>query len=63
MESAILSGNSKKDLQLLIALAEKLGIKARILSKEEFEDYHLGKAIEEGETKSYVDTAAFLESL
>ncbi|HCN85212.1 MAG TPA: hypothetical protein DIT07_16580 [Sphingobacteriaceae bacterium] len=63
MESAILSGKSKKDLQLLVELAEKLGIKARILSAEEKEDLVLGKAIKEGRTGEIIDTDEFLKSL
>ena len=63
MESAILSTESKKDLQLLIELAEKIGIKARILNKEEAEDFSIGKAIEEGRTGEMIDTEDFLNSL
>jgi hypothetical protein len=63
MESAILSGNSKKDIQLLITLAEKMGIKARFLSKENIEDFVLAEAIKEGETGELIDTEDFLNSL
>jgi len=63
MESAILSGKSKKDLKLLVELAEKLGIKARLLSNEEREDLVLGKAINEGRTGELIDTDEFLKSL
>ena len=63
MESAIISGKSKKDIQLLISVAEKMGIKATLLTKEEREDFALAKAIDEGKTGEYVDTAEFLNSL
>ena len=63
MESAIISGNSKKDIQLLVAVAEKMGIKARLLTKDDLEDLALAKAIDEGKTGEYVATAEFLESL
>ena len=63
MESAIISGKSKKDIQLLITVAEKMGIKAKFLSKEELEDIGLGKAILEGKTGEFVDTDEFLKSL
>lgn len=63
MESAIISGKSKKDIQLLITVAEKMGIKAKLLSKEEMEDIGLGKAILEGKTGELVDTDEFLKSL
>ena len=63
MESAIISGSSKKDIQLLITLAEKMGIKAKFLSKEEIEDFGMAKAIKEGKTGEFVDTDEFLNSL
>lgn len=63
MESAIISGNSKKDIQLLITIAEKMGIKAKFLSKEDIEDFGMGKAIIEGKTGELIDTEEFLKSL
>ena len=63
MESAILTGNSKKDIKLLITLAEKMGISAKFLSKDDLEDLGLGKAIIEGKTGEFVDTDEFLKSL
>jgi hypothetical protein len=63
MESAIISGKSKKDIQLLISVAEKMGIKAKFLTKEELEDFAMAKAIDEGKTREYVDTEEFLKSL
>lgn len=63
MESAILSAESKKDLQLLISIAEKMGVKAKFLSKEEMEDFAMANAIKEGETGEFIDTDTFLNSL
>ena len=63
MESAIISGKSKKDIQLLISVAEKMGIKAKFLTKHELEDFALAKAIDEGKTGEYIDTEEFLNSL
>ena len=63
MESAILSGKSKKDIQLLISIAEKMGITAKFLSKDELEDFGIAKAIKEGETGEFIDTDDFLRSL
>jgi len=63
MESAIITGKSKKDIQLLVAVAEKMGIKAKFLTKDELEDFGIAKAILEGETGEYVDTDEFLKSL
>ena len=63
MESAIISGKSKKDIQLLITVAEKMGIKAKFLSKEDLEEIGMGRAILEGKTGEFVDTNEFLKSL
>lgn len=63
MESAIISGKSKKDLQLLVAIAEKMGIKAKFISKDDLEDFAIAKAIKEGETGDLIDTNEFLKSI
>ncbi len=63
MESAIISGKSKKDIQLLITLAEKMGIKGKFLTKDDLEDFGIAKAITEGKTGELVDTDEFLKSL
>ena len=63
METAIISGKSKKDIQLLMAIAEKMGIRTKFLSKEYLEDIGMAKAIDEGKTGEYVDTDEFLKSL
>jgi hypothetical protein len=63
METAIISGNSKKDIQLLIAIAEKMGIRAKFLSKDDLEDIGMAKAIDDGKTGEYVDIEEFLNSL
>ena len=63
MQSAIISGKSKKDIQLLITIAEKMGIKAKYLSEEDLEDIGMGKAILEGKTGEFIDTDEFLKSL
>ncbi|MDO3643267.1 hypothetical protein [Mucilaginibacter sp. L3T2-6] len=63
MEAAILSGKSKKDIQLLLTIAQKMGIKAQFLSKDDLEDIRIAKAIIEGKTGEYIDTDEFLKSL
>lgn len=63
MEGAILHTDSVKDLKLILQLAKKLGISARILSKDEFEDYGLSNAIKQGETGEYVDAEDYLKEL
>ncbi|MCR8561503.1 hypothetical protein KXD93_27865 [Mucilaginibacter sp. BJC16-A38] len=63
MEAAIISGKSKKDIQLLLTIAEKMGIKTQFLSKDDLEDFGMAKAITEGKTGEFVDTDEFLKSL
>ncbi len=63
MESAILTTTSKKDLQLLLVLAKKIGIKSKLLSREEIEDLGLKRAIKKGRTGKFVDTEKFLKNL
>lgn len=63
MQTAILHGNSKTDFKLLIQLADKLNIKAKILSEQEIEDIGLLYAIKEGETGSYIDVEKYLKKL
>ncbi|MBW7867299.1 MAG: hypothetical protein H3C31_03120 [Brumimicrobium sp.] len=61
--SVILSGDSKSEMELLIELAKKLGIKIKILSKEEKEDAGLLYLMNTGKTGKTVDTDKFLKSL
>ena len=63
MQTAILKSDSKTDLKLLLELAKKIGIKARVLSDSEIEDMGLANAMKEGETKEYIDTTAYLKKL
>lgn len=63
MESVIISGNSKKDIRLLVALAQKMGVKTKFLTKDDIEDFALANAIKEGETGEFIDTDDFLKSL
>ncbi len=63
MESAIISGKSKKDIQLLVTIAEKMGIKAKFIGKDDLEDFVMAKAIKEGETGELIDTQEFLKTI
>lgn len=63
MESAILTTNSKKDLRLLLVLAKKMGVKGKILSREQLEDLGLKNAIKKGRTGKFADTEKFLQKL
>lgn len=48
MEIALINAEKKSDMSLLLALAKKLGMVARTLSRAEIEDWHLAKKIEAG---------------
>lgn len=63
MNSAILTTDSNKDLKLLLELAKKLNIKAKVLTKEQQEDYGLLRAIKVGRTQKHINTDKFLKSL
>ena len=63
MEGAILQTDSRKDLDLILQLAKKLGISTKKLSKDEIEDYGLSIAITEGKTGEYIDTEIYLKEL
>jgi len=63
MEGAILHTESRRDLDLILQLAKKLGISSKKLSQEEIEDYGLSIAIAEGKTGEYIDTELYLKEL
>jgi hypothetical protein len=47
-ETAILQSDSKEKIKLLLKLAKELGIKSKVLSVSEAEEYYLSLAIDEG---------------
>ena len=63
MKSAILTSDSNKNLQILIELAEKLGIKTKLLTEEQLEDIGLIKAIKSGRTGELIDPSKFIDGL
>jgi len=63
MKTAILSGESESDIKLIIELANKLGIKTKVLTEEDTEDLAMVYAIEKGKTGEYVDLQEFIKSL
>ena len=63
MKTAILSSESDSDIKLLIELANKLGIKTKILTEEDAEDLAMVYAIEKEKTGEYVDTQDFIKNL
>ncbi|WP_416864665.1 MAG: hypothetical protein ACMVP2_19150 [Imperialibacter sp.] len=63
MKTAILSSASDSDIELLLQLANKLGIKARILTNQDAEDLAMAYLIDEAKTGEYVDTQDFISNL
>jgi adenosylcobinamide amidohydrolase len=63
MKTAILTGGSDKEFNLLLELAKTLGIKAKILSDEQLEDAGMVKAIKTARTGKTIDTNKFLKGL
>ena len=63
MTTAILSSESDANMTQLIALANELGIKIKMLDGEEAEDLTMAYAIENGKTGEYVDTQDFIKNL
>jgi hypothetical protein len=63
MEAVIISGNSKKDIQLLANIAEKMGLTVNFIKEDDLEDFVMGKAIIEGKTGEFIDAGDFLGSL
>jgi hypothetical protein len=63
MESVIISGNSKKDIYLLVNIAKKMGLTVKFVKESDLEDFGIGKAIIEGKTDEFVDADDFLKSL
>ncbi|MFO7891608.1 MAG: hypothetical protein R6V04_14865 [bacterium] len=63
MKTAVFKSNSKDDLLLLVKVARKLGVNAKLLSEDEIEDICLSKAIKEGKTGEYVPTENLIKSL
>jgi hypothetical protein len=63
MDALIISGSSKKDLQLLANIAEKMGLTFLFVKESDLEDMSMARAIIEGKTGELVDTNEFLKML
>jgi len=63
MEAVILNSDSKSDMRLLLNLAKKIGIRARVMTESEIEDIGLSNSIKQGMTKQYIDNETFLKKL
>ena len=63
MKAVIFYSDSKSDMILLLDLAKKIDINARILSESEIEDIGLVNAIQLGETNEIIDNEAYVKKL
>ena len=61
MQTAILNSNSKADLNLLLEIAKKLNIKAKLITEIDIEEIGLANAIKQDRTGEFVDTNNFLK--
>lgn len=50
MSTLILNAENKADLNLLLQFAKRLGIKAKVLSKDDMEDHFFGLMMKEEKT-------------
>lgn len=63
IETAILQSGSKEKIKLLLKLAKELGVKSKVLSVEEAEEYLFSVAIEEGMKTSDVSRDDVMKAL
>ena len=63
MNTLILHSKSRNDLNLLLEIAKKFGIKAKVLTASEIEDVGLGNAIKEGLTGEFIETESYMKTL
>jgi len=63
MEALVISGSSKKDLQLLANIAEKMGLTFKFVKEDDLANLDRAKAIIEGKNDELIDTVKFLKSI
>ena len=63
MDSVLLKTKSKENLDLLIKLAQKLGVEVSVISKKTSEDIAMAAAIQDGKTGQLIDTENFVNEL
>lgn len=63
METLIINLKSKKDREPFYALAQRLHLKASIITEEDKEDYGLLKAMLKGKKGEYVSKETVLKAL
>lgn len=63
MSAIVLEGNSSQNIKLIIAFAEKLGIKAHKITDAQWEDHILATEIEKGMKTQTVKKEDVLKAL
>lgn len=63
METLLLQSDSKEEIKLLATLANKMGLKAKVIKNDFLEDIALANAMQKERTGEYVDTEAYLKKL
>lgn len=63
MRTVILNADSQSDLNLLLQFAKRLGIKAKVLSKEDMEDHVFAQMIDEEKTGEDVSRDEIMKKL
>lgn len=63
MDTILISSNSKEDTDLLLKLLNKLGMKSRIISEEEKEDYGLIAAMMEADRNEVAEEQEIFNKL
>jgi hypothetical protein len=63
METLLLQSESKKDIKLFIDLAQKIGLKTKLITNDNLEDIGLANAMDKGRTGVFIDTNSYLEKL
>ncbi|MFY8188420.1 MAG: hypothetical protein ACOVLC_10730 [Flavobacterium sp.] len=63
METIMLQGKTKAEMKIFIALAKRMGIKAKFLNADEMEEIALANAMEKGRTGKFIDKDQFLKNL
>jgi hypothetical protein len=63
METVLIKVKNKSDINFLLALAEKLGMSAKALSKSEIEDWKFAQKIEAGMKSPSVTRAEVMKAL
>jgi hypothetical protein len=63
METVIFKSKSKKAMKLLVELGKEIGVTAKKISAEDFEDFFLGKSIQKGLKSSTVSKEKVIKAL